>query len=96
MELREDDCPLTLQIPVCYLSPCYAHSVCRLQANAVATAALRAVFSVGFHQSHGACAVKCCTVVSEGEEKAEEVSRVRDEWVCEFCGIECFCWRYGE
>jgi hypothetical protein len=100
MELREECEPLTLQIPMCYLSPCYAHSVCQLQVTAAATAALCAVLSVGVHQSHSACAVKCSTVVNEGsnkaEEKAETVARARDEWVCEFCGTECFCWRYED
>lgn len=104
VELSEECEPLTLQIPVCYLSPCYAHSVCQLQATAAAVAAaavaLCAVLPVGVHQSHGECAVECSTVVSEGSskagEKAEAVARVRDEWVCEFCGIECFCWRYED
>ena len=98
IELREKCEPLTLQIPVCYLSPCYAHSACQLQVTAAAAAALCAVLSVGVHQSHSVCAVKCSTVVSEGSnearEEAEKGSRGRDEWVCEFCGTECFCWRY--
>lgn len=102
IELREECEPLTLQIPVCYLSPCYTHSVCRLQAAAAAaaTVALCAVLSVGFHHGHSACAVKCSTVVSAGSKKArkkaEEDSRARDDWECEFCGTECFCWRYGD
>jgi hypothetical protein len=100
IELREECEPLTLQIPVCYLSPCYAHSVCQLQTAAVATAALCAVLPVIPHHIHSACAVKCSMVVSEGsnkaEEKTEEVARARDEWACEFCGTECFCWMYED
>lgn len=102
VELSEECEPLTLQISVCYLCPCYAYSVCQLQATAAAAAAaavaLCAVLPVGVHQSHSECAVKCSTVVGEGSdkvgEKAEAVARARDEWVCEFCGTECFCWRY--
>lgn len=98
VQLSEECEPLTLQIPVCYLCPCYAHSACRLQATAAV--ALCAVLPVGAHQSRSECAAKCSTVVSEGSskarEKAETVARARDEWVCEFCGTECFCWRYED
>jgi hypothetical protein len=38
---------------------------------------------------------KDCIVAEEAVDEVERRCRGRDEWDCDFCGLECFCWTVG-
>lgn len=48
---------------------------------------------------HGGSAQGSQAAATQNGEVKREMKEVRprrrDEWECEFCGVECFCWRYG-